>query len=276
MLRALRVELVKTFAQRGTYVGFPVLAALIALIVWGLWRHGPADREFERTAGRDMLVAGHVTTAPFVMQFILPTIIELLMPLMIAAVVGGLVAGEVQSGTMRTMLLRPIPRLRLLAAKLGAGWVYTFSLCVFAVLLGSALCYLVFKAGDMLSLSADGLVVFSHDEAIARLALAYGLATVGRLVIAVLALMFSCLFDNGLTAAALTVACLIFMGALEHIPYFEQFQCYFLTWHLDVYRLALEADIDWPAVGQRTLGLSAYSVVAFAVAAIAFSRRDFS
>jgi len=45
---------------------------------------------------------------------------------------------------------------------------------------------------------------------------------------------------------------------------------------LDVYRLALEADIDWPAVGQRTLGLSAYSVVAFAVAAIAFSRRDFS
>jgi ABC-type transport system involved in multi-copper enzyme maturation permease subunit len=175
---------------------------------------------------------------------------------------------------MRTLLIRPISRLHLIAAKIGAACTYTLALSFFVVVLAVLLCYAVFQPGDLLSLSAGGLVIFSHQEAVARLALAYGLAVVGRLVIALVALMFSCLFDNGLTAAALTIAALIVFGALQQIPYFDKWEPYFLTWHLDIYRLPLQANPTWDDACRRILGLAAYSVAACGVAALAFVHRD--
>lgn len=276
MLRPLKVELRKLFSQRGTYAGFVVLAGLIALIVYGTWRRAPGADALRHAAGSEMIVAGNATTAPFVLQFILPAAMEILMPLLIAAVAGGLVAGEVRSGTIRTMLIRPISRLQLLSAKLAAAWVYTVVLCAWVVAFSAALAYAVFGPGDMISIFADGLVIFSHGEAVGRLALAYGLATVGRCVLASIAIMFSCLFDNGLTAAAMSVASLVVFGALQQIPYFDQWQVYFLTWHLDIYRLPLNADINWIAAAPRAAGLVAYAAVSFAVAALALTRRDIS
>ncbi|MCD6352189.1 MAG: ABC transporter permease, partial [Armatimonadetes bacterium] len=229
MLRAIRVELRKMFSQRGTYAGFLVLAIMIGLIVWGMWRHSGCHFKLDRMNNEDFLVSGNATTAPFVMQFLLPATMEVLMPLLIAAIAGGLVAAEVRSGTIRTLLLRPITRLQLLTGKMVAVWVYTLTLCVFVMLFGGAMAYSIFGPGDLMSILAHGLVIFSHQEALGRLALAYGFAFLGRLVIALIALMFSCLFDNGLTAAALTVASLIVFNALQQIPYFESWSPYFLT-----------------------------------------------
>jgi len=276
MLRALRVELRKLAAQRGTYAGFVVFAALIGLIVYGMWRHGPGDWRMNELGGRDMLVAGDATTGPFVMQFILPAAMEVLLPLLIAAIAGGLIASEMRAGTIRTMLVRPITRLDLLTAKLGAAWVYTIVLCGFVIVLGAVLCRLVFGAGDMISVMAHGVVIFSYEEALGRLGFACVLAVAGRLVIAEIALMFSCLFDNGLTAAALTVASLMVFGALEQIPYFESWRPYFLTWQLSIYHLPFEADIDWPLFWQRLWGLGVYSVGAYVLAAASLLRRDIS
>ena len=272
--RATAVELRKLFAQRGSYVGFAVLGAMVALIVWGSWRHAPDFTRRHQIAGDEMLVAGKMVAAPSVLQFILPATMEVLMPLLIAAVAGGLVAGEVRSGTMRTLLVRPVTRLQVLGAKTVAAWVYTASLCLFVVIAAGALSYAVFGPGDMVSVIGGQLVLFGHEQAVARLVLAYALATVGRCALAALAVMFSCLFDNALAAAAMTVAVLIVFGALTQIPYFETWKPYFLTHFMDVYRLPLHADVPWREVALRLGGLLAYVAAALAVAAVAFSRRD--
>lgn len=276
MLRTLRVELRKLVAQRGTYVGFVMFAALIGLIVYGMWRYGPGDWRMDQLGGRDMLVSGDATTGPFVMQFILPAAMEVLLPLLIAAIGGGLIASEIRAGTLRTMLVRPITRLDLLTAKLGAVWAYTIALCGFVIVLGAVLCRLVFGAGDMISVMAHGVVIFSYQEALERLGFACVLAVLGRLVLAQIALTFSCLFDNGLTAAALTVAALMVFGVLEQIPYFESWRPYFLTWQLDIYHLPFEADIDWPLFWRRLGGLGVYSLGAYVVAVASLLRRDIS
>ncbi len=274
MLRALKVELRKIFSQRGTYAGFLVLAGLIGLVVYGIWRRAPGEHALGHIESEGLIVAGNATTAPFVVQLILVAVIQILLPLLIAMVVGGLVANEIKAGTMRTLLLRPISRMQLLVAKFVAAWIYTIALCLFVLLTAAALAYAVFEGGDMISIEADGLVIFSHVEALGRLALAYAWAAAGRCVVATIAVMFSCLFDNGLTAAGLTVAVLIVFSALENIPYFDTWEPYFLTWQLHLYQLALQADIDWLLAARKALGLGVYSAVAFAVSAVAFLRRD--
>jgi ABC-2 type transport system permease protein len=273
---ATRVELRKIFAQRGTYAGFVVMGALVGLIAWGLWARAPEISERHSQFAPELLVAGKMVSAPFVMQWVLPVSMEILMPLLVAAVAGGLIAGEVRAGTMRTLLLRPITRLQLLVAKILASWLFTICLCAFVLLAAAAVSYALFGPGDLWSFFGAGLVLFGHREAVERLLLSYGLAALGRCVLATLAVMFSCLFDNPLSAAALTVAFLLGFGALEQLPYFAPYKPYFLTYHLDIYRLPLHADLPWAEVGHRLAGLAVYGLAAFLVSAWAFCRRDIS
>ena len=274
--RATLVELYKLFAQRGSYAAFVVVLAVAALVVYGTWRHGPQIDQMRDMAGSEMMVEGKVLTAPFVMQFLLPAVMEVLMPLMVAAVGGGLLASEVKAGTMRTMMMRPLTRMDVLLAKLMTGWIYTLSLCAFVVLSAAALGYAAFGPGDLISVMAGQgqFVVFSHEEALQRLGLAYGFAALGLCVIVTIAVMLSCLFDNPLTAAALTVAALIGFKTVEIIPYFEAWKPYFLTTHLEVYKLPLQAELDWPAITSKLWGLAAYAGGAMVVAAAVFTRRD--
>ncbi len=270
------MELYKLFAQRGSYAAFVVVVAVVALVVYGTWRQGPRIDQLRDMGGEGMMVAGNVLTAPFVMQFLLPAVMEVLMPLMVAAVGGGLLASEMKGGTMRTMMMRPLTRMDVLLAKMMTGWIYTLSLCGFVVLTAAALGYAVFGPGDLISVMAGQgqFVVFSHEEALGRLGMAYGFAAVGLCVIVTVAMMLSCLFDNPLTAAALTVAALIGFKTLEVIPYFEAWKPYFLTTHLEVYKLPLAGDLDWVAINSKLWGLAAYGAGAMVVAAAVFTRRD--
>lgn len=272
--RALQVELYKMFAQRSTYAGFIIVALVISLIVYGTWRHGTSMDELSRLGSERFIVAGKTLTAPFVLQFVLPSVMEVLMALLVAAIGGGLIAAEVRSGTLRTLLMRPVARLELLLAKVAAGWVYALSLSLFAGLAAAALGYLVFGPGDLISVITGRIVIFSHEEAMARLGMAYGFAALGRCAIITLAVMFSCLFDNALTAGAVTVASLLCFRILSEIPYFDAWEPYFLTTHLDVYLDPLKADLDWSGILTHLGGLAAYVASALAVAGAIFWRRD--
>ncbi|MCX7600034.1 MAG: ABC transporter permease [Armatimonadetes bacterium] len=272
--RALQVELCKMFTQRSTYAGFIIIALVIGLIVYGTWRHGTRMDELGRLGSERFVVAGKALTAPFVMQFVLPSVMEVLMALLVAAVGGGLIAAEVRSGTLRTLLMRPVTRLELLLAKVGAGWVYALFLSLFAGLTAAALGYLVFGEGDLVSIITGRIVIFSHEEALARLGMAYGFAALGRCAIITVAIMLSCLFDNALTAGAVTVASLLCFRILGEIPYFDTWEPYFLTTHLDVYLDPLKAELDWNDVLRHVGGLACYVVGALAVAGVVFWRRD--
>lgn len=272
--RAFQVEFYKLFAQRSTYAGFVIIALVIGLVVYGTWRHGTNMDELGRLGSERFIVAGKALTAPFVMQFVLPSVMEVLMALLVAAVGGGLVAAEVRSGTLRTLLMRPVTRLELLLAKVATGWVYALFLSLFAGITAAALGYVVFGGGDLVSVITGRIVIFSHEEALVRLGMAYGFAALGRCAIITVAVMLSCLFDNALTAGAVTVASLLCFRILGEIPYFDTWEPYFLTTYLDVYLAPLKAEVDWAEVLRCLGGLAAYVACALVVAGTVFWRRD--
>ncbi len=272
-----RIELGKMFAQRGTYVGYAVLAVLVGLVVWGTWRYG-SPGSLRPLVNNEFIVGGKLLTGPLIPFVLLdiPIALHLLIPLLIATVAGGLVAGEKQKGTLRPILTRPGPVPSLLGGKLIAGWLHAASLVIFLGLCALLGGYLAFGRGDLpvVSVHDASFAILAEPRALVRLALGYGLGAVAMMAIASLAVLLSTICDNPLTAAGLTVAILLVFQALRVMPYFEWLQPYLVTEYISVYREAFAGAIDWAKVGSSLSYLAAYIVLPAILAMIIFQRKD--
>ena len=276
LLVALRVELSKLRAQRATYAGFGVVTALVGLFVWGTWREGSPLNA--RPLPEDFILVGKLVTGvlmPYVLLTI-PVALLIFIPLLIATTVGGLFAAEGKAGTLRTLMTRPVSRGTVLSAKLLAAWAYAAALTVFMGVAALILGYAVFGRGDLLALELDapGLNIIPEQQAWLRLAFAYGLATLGMMAVASLALFLSVVCDNPLTAAGLTVAFLLVCAVVKQIPYFEWLWPYLLTEHITIYSRAFAAALAWGDIGRSVAYLGGYILIPAGLAAAVFQRRD--
>jgi ABC-type transport system involved in multi-copper enzyme maturation permease subunit len=276
VLRALSVELAKARRQRLLLAALVAVVLLSGLFAWGTWRH-PLPSRLPGTAGGDFVVGGKVTTAPFLAYMVLriPVGVGLLLPLLLATFTGGLIAGERHQGTLRTLLVRPVTRAALVAAKLLTAWLYAACLALFlggsALLLG----YAFFGPGDLVPLpESSHLVFFSHAEGLLRLAVGYGLAALVLMALASVGLFFSAVCDNPLTATGLTAAFLFLTTALAVIPYFESWKPYLLVTYLDLGAKVFVRPFPWPLLGAGLLHLLPYHLIPAILAGVIFNRRD--
>lgn len=271
-MAALRSELSKLGRQRLTWASFGVVLALVALITWG--SHHERDRlDIGERLDSQFIVAGKSVTALFVANAVMQVALAVLVPLLVAVVVGGLVAGERQTGTLRTLLSRPVARWRVLLAKLATGWAFTISLTLFLGLAGLGLGQLVFGWGDLV-VFRGGLTIFDPHTGLMRLLQAYGLACLAMCSVAALALVLSTVFNNPMTAAGLTVAALLVSQIVGAMPYFESIRPHLITTHLDIHREVLAATVDYEALRISAGYLAAYIAATSIIALVVFERRD--
>ena len=275
LLTLWRLELLKLFMQKGAYAGFAVLASLSGLFVWGTWQHGPEMASHEQVS--DMFVmGGKLISAQSVcyMMLAVPLAVQVLIPLLVATIAGGLIAGETKTGTMRTILVRPVHRLTLTVAKTLTAWCHAILLVAFLLGFTWLVAQIAFGAGDLVSLGGAKLTVIARSQAWWHLLLAYGFAAVGMCAVASIALLLSSLFENSLTAAGLTVAFLIVSGVLMAIPYFEFLKEYLLTAHLSAYEQAFRTPVGWDMLQYHLAYIAPYIYVPAALTAVVTWRRD--
>lgn len=271
-MAALRSELSKLYRQRIVWVSFAIVLALVALITWG--SHHERDRlDVSDQFGSQFIVAGKTVTALFVANAVMQVALKVLVPLLIAVVVGGLVAGERQSGTLRTLLSRPVARWKVLLAKLATSAAFTVTLTIFLGLAGLGLGQIVFGWGDLV-VFRGGLTIFDPQMGLMRLLQAYGLACVAMCSVAAVALMLSTIFNNPMTAAGLTVAFLLVSQIVGVMPYFESIEPHLLTTHLDIHREVLAAEVERASLLTSAKYLAGYIVAAGIIALVVFERRD--
>jgi ABC-2 type transport system permease protein len=117
-MRALWIELIRQGRRRrttwalGAVVALPILLAVVLDITGG-----PSPE-----SGRDTLLVDIATAGgPNFALFATATIGNLLLTVLVALFCGDTVAAEAQWGSLRYLLLRPVPRSQLLGTKLGAG-----------------------------------------------------------------------------------------------------------------------------------------------------------
>jgi ABC-2 type transport system permease protein len=209
----------------------------------------------------------------------LAMVLPVFLPLAVAVYAGDAVAGEAATGTLRYLLVRPVGRPRLLAAKLVALATYIVLAVLIVVVTALAVGVLLFgtgaeavgQPGSVTSLSGATL---GPAELTVRLLAAVGYIVVSMLGFGTIALFFSTLSDSALGAALASLAVLIASSILQTLdaadpikPYLPT--NYWLSW-IDFFR----DPVLWDNVNRGLLLQAGYIVVFFGASWANFGTKD--
>ncbi len=263
----LRREIVKVLFQRRTYVGWVGLLAIpfIMTIALRLSTEQPAEGHgppfFSNIASNGLFVP--LAALAFLSFFLLP---------LVAAMTGGFViAGEAETGTLKTLLIRPVSRGGVLLAKWFVAVLYV-GVGLALVGVGGALAgRLVFGFQPLTTLSGGQLGV---THALGLIALAYVIGLAGMACIVSLAVALSTLTNSSLTAAVGTLVIVLILEALGQFSYFDFLKPYLFTARFQDWFNLLRQPIPWRPIWEALLVYAGYVVVLVGFALAVFRRKD--
>lgn len=268
-------ELWKLFARKRTYIGFGafVVLEILVLALFQLRKVQKAYRSLIEGAGFGF---EHYFSG-ITLALIILMLTSLLTMLYLALVSGDVIAKEVEDGTMRMALCRPVSRLRLLAIKYAACVIYTFALVAFIG--NSALAVGLMKHG------VGGLFVFAPEqqvfslfewrEGLVRFAGALFTFSLSFLSITSLAFMLSC-FNMKPSAATIVTLTFFFIDYIfYHFPYFASVKDWFVTKNMATWVFVFQPNIPWQRMVEDYAYLFGLDATLVLIGVVAFSVRDF-
>jgi ABC-2 type transport system permease protein len=264
-VKLLHLELIKLVHQRRSYLGWGGLLAVPLLMSLAMYV------EHKNLSGVDPLLAFALHDGLLLPIGAIWLLTPLLLP-MLAAMAGAYqLAGEAETGTIKTWLMHSISRGGVLASKWGVGVVYL----AFGLLL-------VFAGGIVGGGLAFGLhapVLLSGET----VSVAYGLwlilliylyALAGAICVLSLALLFATLTNSSLTAAIGALVVFIVLNILGTFSYFDFLQPYLFTSHLGDWQNLLGQPIFWHPIVSGLVCFAASSGGLMALAWYLFRRKD--
>lgn len=272
----LRNELWKLFGKKRTYIGFGAfLVAQNAMLLAFRFTRWQGDVE-RLLAGNGYLAQEYISALTVALVMLIPQII-LLMPLYAALVGGDLVAKEAEDGTLRMILCRPISRFHLLFVKYIAGMIFAAVLVLVlgGTALGFARLWFPWKGMFVFAMLPERIFnLLSPAEGFKLYLCSHLLMTLNASVILGLAFMFSCFNMKPAAATILALSFLFINLVMEHIPFFEAYQEWFLPYHFRLWVVTFADPIPWHRIFGSLLVLLAFNVTTFLVGAAAFQARD--
>ena len=270
----LRNELWKLFGKKRTYIGFgSFLVAQNGMLITFRFTHWQAQME-NMLAGNGYLAQEYVSALTVAVIMLIPQIL-LLMPLYVALVGGDLVAKEVEDGTLRMILSRPISRFRLLLVKWMAGGIFSAALVLVlgVTALGFARMWFPWK-GMFVFVPGQVFNVLNAGEGFKLYLYSHLFMTLNASVVLGIAFMFSC-FNMKPAAATILALSLLFVNlVMEGIPFFENYHEYLLTYHFRSWHNVYVQPVPWAQMGQSVCVLLAVNFTTFLIGAAAFQARD--
>ena len=201
----------------------------------------------------------------------------LLGALYLALIAGDVVAKEIEDGTMRMTLCRPISRTRLILLKYLACVVYTFVLVAFigATALLAGLAYR--GVGGLFAYAPQDKLFELYDTGpgFARYAGALPMLALGLLSITSLGFMFSCFKMKPAAATIITLSLLFLDSIFRNIPYFESLRPWFITARMATWLNIFHQHIPWPQIIEDSTGLLALDATFLLIGLASFHQRDF-
>ena len=274
-LTQFRFELLKLFARKRTYIGFGAFLGMEILVLCMANMPGPKAhfrRMIEQNGyGFDEYFSG-ITLA---FQVVTWTTM-LLGSLYLALIAGDLMAKEVEDGTMRMLLCRPVSRVRVALLKYISSVTYTIILVLFV---GSTA-----LAAGLLYRGYGGLFVIAPEEGIfAPIAAARGLLLylcsipmlgLAMVTISSIGFLFSCCNMKPAAASIVTLS-IVFLDFIFHnIPYFESLRPYFITTHLGVWMHIFQFYPPWWRIAKDYTYLLGLDLTCLIVGTAVFLQRD--
>ena len=264
--RLLRSELRLVFTRRRNIAILAVLACAPILIGVAIKLGSRGGR------GGGPAFIGQITQNGLFLAFTaLVVTLPLFLPLAVAVVAGESIAGEASSGTLRSLLVVPVNRTRLLAIKLAAITAYAVAAAGVVAVSGVVVGFVLFPTGPVTLLSGS---VIPLSNALLRVVLVALYVAAMLAVVAALGLFVSTLTEVPLAAMATTAIVVVTVEILDAVPQIDSIHPWLFTdWWLSFGDLLR----DPVALDQMTRGLLvslAYVLVFSALAWARFTTRD--
>lgn len=275
-LLQLRGELWKLFARKRTYLGFGVFLGVetLILVLWQLPR-GQAwmRRTIEHSGGTFDEYFSGLTVA----MIMLSTTVFLLGCLYLALIGGDLVAKEVEDGTMRMTLCRPISRVRILMVKYVTCVIYTGILVGFVGISALLTATLVRGSGGLFLIIPEQrlLAFFEYGPGLTRYLCALPCFALSLLTLSTFSFQLSC-WNIKPAAATIGAITVFFIDWIFHLlPYFESYRPWMMTEHMNTWLNVFRDPIPWPEMLEDYAFLLGLDATFLLIGVIVFSSRDF-
>jgi ABC-2 type transport system permease protein len=267
--RFLRSELALVFLRRRNLVLLAVLALIPVLIgtVIELSSSSPSPGEgpqfLDRVTGNGL----------FLSLAALVAVLPLFLPLAVSVVAGDSVAGEANLGTLRSLLVAPVRRGRLLAVKYTAVLAFCLAAVLVVAIAGAVTGFALFPVGRVTLLSGSTVVL---AEALLRtllIALYVGVSMAG---LGAIGLFVSTLTEVPVGAMAATLTLSIVSQVLDAIPQLSAIHPYLFSHHWMAFGDLLRQPV---ASNELLLGVgtqAAYMAVFLLLAWARFDTKDVS
>jgi len=271
-MSAIRREFQKTLFQKRTYIGWAGLFVVPFLITLA-FRFSSGGRQssggtpdvgeqiFSQIRGNGMyvIIAALLALATF------------LLPLLSSMSGSYTIAGEAESGTLRTMLMQPIRRGAFLLSKWFVANAYVaigmFIMGIAAVIAGGA----VFGLHAVTLFSGQTVGV---GHALGLTVASYALVMVGMAAVVSLAVFFSTLTNSSLTAVAGALVLVIIMEALGAFSVFDFLKPYLFTSHFEDWTNFLRSPVVWGPVIKALINYAVWIVGMMGLAYLRFRKKD--
>lgn len=275
-LHQLAGEMRKLFARKRTFIGFGAFLAfeMVILFLLRLPRVQATLRRVIENAGYDPAQYFSGLTLGFL---IVVWTVFLLEALFLALVAGDVVSKEVEDGSLRMMLCRPVSRGRILLLKALVCGFYTFVLTAFVMVTALLAGFLNSGAGGLFVFAPmEGVFAF-HDfwSGLLRYAAAIPLLSLSLSTITAVAFCLSCFNMKPSAATVITLSILFADTILKNIPYFESLRGWFLTTKMTAWVRIFEYRIPWESMAEDYAWLLAINATLFLIGWQVFERRDF-
>ncbi|HOK53654.1 MAG TPA: ABC transporter permease subunit [Armatimonadota bacterium] len=277
MITLVKLEIFKLVRRARSYLGFAALSALAGLVVLGL-KEGPPP--FEQSINQVFMTFGNILNGGFTAWFLLKLMMALFLPLFACVVIGDMVSGEANDGTLRTMLSRPVGRGKILFSKFIVSVLYVIALTFFIGVAGYMLGAIFLGRGALVTfqegtaLGAQGIYIYPEAEGLLRLLGAYAYASVAVLSVASIAFFISAFVTNSLGAIGGAMVLYIASNLLGIIKYFEPIKDYLFTTHMGNFGLFFINEIPKGDL-LKSLGILFAYILAFLAAGLfVFHRKD--
>jgi len=265
-MKLLHREFVKLIHQKRSYVGWGGLLAVPLLVTLALYlnRHshdnGPGGIvTLAKHDGLFMPIAAILMLSAF------------LLPLLAAMVGAYQLAGESETGTIKTWLMHAISRGGVLASKWGIALIY--------VAIGLVLVFLGGLLGGGVAFGLHAPVLLSGQTVSVGYGLWLTLLSFLYVFVAVacvvsLALLFATFTNSSLTAAIAALVVIIVMGILGAFSYFDFLKPYLFTSHTDAWQGLLSRPVDWHPIWTGLVTFVIYIAALMTAAWYQFRRKD--
>jgi ABC-2 type transport system permease protein len=270
----LRNELWKLFGKKRTYIGFAMFLLVQNAIILA-YRFTHVSRMMIRALENNGFDAQRYISVLTISTIMVVAMSYTLMPLYAALVGGDFVAKEAEDGTLRMILSRPITRMRLLLLKWLAGVIFSFLLVVSLGGFGLLFTSLWYPWGDLFT-GPPWLPfgTFTSTRGFESYLLAHLLMISKACTIMTLAFMFSCFNMKPASATILALSLMFISGIMQNLPFFSDFQSWFITYDMDVWLQAFADRMAWWRVGEELSFLVGYNVTFLVIGCTAFQMRD--